>query len=72
MPSITLFEYKQGERNKMCCCKSHLPHNESEKFTITGSQFALNKPLFFKEEMEDGEVNQDLPIDYKSLPNWLR
>lgn len=36
---------------------SHLPHNESEKFTITGSEHALNNPLFDQNSMSDGELN---------------
>ena len=35
-----------GARNRMCCCKPDLPHDEAEKFKLHGKKEAWEKPIF--------------------------
>lgn len=38
-------EYPVG-KVKMCCCRSNVPHNESQKFMILGSEVAKSQRVF--------------------------
>lgn len=69
---IPLESASKGEVNKMCCCASSFPHNESQKFIIMGSEEAQMTPIFELRDRQDGMVTEDLPLDLKNLPNWLR
>jgi ABC-type dipeptide/oligopeptide/nickel transport system ATPase component len=39
---------------------------------INGSEKGLQTPIFDLSRRPEGDVFEDLPIDYKNLPQWLR
>lgn len=47
----------------MCCCKSHLPHNESNKFILAGNEASHKMPVFPQTtDQQDGKIQR---LNYK-------
>ena len=39
----------------MCCCSSHLPHDESQKFMLFGDEVANNQIVFDGSNFANGD-----------------
>ena len=56
------FDMAYGDYATLCCCQPNIPHDESIKFVITGTDEAMDRPLFKNrkegELMLDQDVNQ--------------
>ena len=58
-----LVKSEKGRFNMMCCCKSHLPHNESNKFILAGNETSHKMPIFPQTtDQQDGKIQR---LNYK-------
>ena len=46
--------------NKMCCCRSHVPHDESQKFILHGDEAANNQIIFD----DSKQIKRGNPVGY--------
>ena len=57
----------------MCCCQPELPHDESEKFVLNGSEANKNQVVFEKSEIKFGrqETFDIQGKDIKPKQEWI-
>jgi len=55
-----LVKYQKNQFNKMCCCKSHLPHDETLKFMLFGDEEADKQIIFDNQQSREISLVQNM------------
>jgi hypothetical protein len=57
----------------MCCCSSHIPHDESSQYILIGGENAISETIFNKKDLITGKlVIKGLVYNNKlERPPWL-